>query len=110
MVSDEKIKDRSSTFRAFTGLDQLEFEQLLTAFEAAWKTYIEDNYGNRQERRRMFGGGRKATLRTREDQLLFILVYCKLYPLQEVMGFLLGMSQRQANEWIHRLSPVRKMA
>jgi hypothetical protein len=42
--------------------------------------------------------------------LLFILVYFKLYPLQEVQGLLFGLSQAQANEWIHRLTPVLRQA
>lgn len=34
----------------------------------------------------------------------------KLYPLQAVIGFLFGMGQSQANEWIHKLSGVLKTA
>jgi hypothetical protein len=45
-----------------------------------------------------------------EDKLLFILVYFKTYPLQEVQATLFGMSQGQANEWIHRLSEVLQAA
>jgi hypothetical protein len=51
-----------------------------------------------------------TTLRTAEDRLFFILVYLKLYPLQAVMGFLFGMSQGRANEWIHRLGHVLQKA
>ena len=52
------------------------------------------------------GAGRKAHLSVLEDKLLFILVYFRLYPTQAVQRFLFGMSQAQANEWIHRLSRV----
>jgi len=38
--------------------------------------------------------------------LLFILIYFKTYPLQEVQGTLFGMSQGQANDWIQRLTPI----
>jgi hypothetical protein len=41
-----------------------------------------------------------------EEKLLFILVYLKTYPLQVIMGKLFGLSQPQANHWIHRLLPV----
>jgi hypothetical protein len=44
-----------------------------------------------------------------EDKLLFILVYFKVYPLQEVMAFLFETSQGRVNEWIHHLSTVLKM-
>jgi len=45
-----------------------------------------------------------------EDKLFFILFYFKNYPLQEVIGFLFGLSQSQANEWILRLTAVLKEA
>jgi hypothetical protein len=41
-----------------------------------------------------------------EDKLLFILVYQKAYPLQELLGSLFGLSQSQANRWVHRLLPI----
>jgi hypothetical protein len=48
-----------------------------------------------------------------EEKLLFILVilvYFKVYPLQEVMAYLFDTSQGRVNEWIHQLSTVLKMA
>jgi hypothetical protein len=42
---------------------------------------------------------------TLEDQLVFILFYFKFYPTQAVLGFLFGLGQPQANEWVHRLTP-----
>jgi hypothetical protein len=45
-----------------------------------------------------------------EDQLLFILVYLKTYPLQVVMGELFELSQPRVNSWIHRLLPVLQEA
>lgn len=45
-----------------------------------------------------------------EDKLLFILFYCKVYPLQEVMAFLFETSQGRDNAWIHTLSTVLQMA
>jgi hypothetical protein len=41
-----------------------------------------------------------------EDKLLFILFYFKFYPIQAVLGYFFGLSQAQANEGIHRLTPV----
>jgi hypothetical protein len=45
-----------------------------------------------------------------EDKLVFILFYFKYYPTQEVLGFLFGIGQSQANEWIHRLTPLLNAA
>src|SRR4029450_6761616 len=40
------------------------------------------------------------------DKLLFILTYLKQNPIQEVQGQLFGISQSNANKWIHVLHPV----
>ena len=45
-----------------------------------------------------------------EDKLLFILYYCKVYPLQEILAFAFSRVQRTANEWIHILSGVVQKA
>ena len=45
-----------------------------------------------------------------EDKLVFILFYLRFYPIQVVLAFLFGMSQAQANEWIHRLTPILNQA
>jgi len=37
---------------------------------------------------------------------LFILVYLKTFPLQELQAATFSMTQPQANFWIHLLSPV----
>ncbi|MBU1262735.1 transposase family protein [bacterium] len=110
MLSYDQIKDKSRILRACTSLDREEFEKLLVAFQKAWETYIQNNYINGKKRQREYGGGRKPTLLTIKDKLLFILFYFKTYPLQEVIAFLFGMSQSQANEWIHTLSEALKMA
>jgi hypothetical protein len=44
------------------------------------------------------------------DKLLFILTYVKQNPIQEVQGQLFGMSQANANNWIHLLHTVLNQA
>jgi hypothetical protein len=60
-------------------------------------------------RQRGYGGGRKARLAICQEKLLFILVYLKTYPLQEVLAFHFNMSQGQACQWIHILSEVLRL-
>ncbi len=64
----------------------------------------------RPSRQRAYGAGRIAHLKQLEDKLLFILFYYCQYPTQEAQGFFFGMSQSQANEWIHRLSGLLNQA
>ena len=104
-----ELQTKPRTLCSLTGLRVKEFEALLPSFATAWDTFIQETF-QREGRQRAFGGGRKAHLRDLEDKLLFILVYFRIYPTQEVQGFLFGMSQAQANEWIHRLTRVLNQA
>ena len=103
------LRNKPRTLRSLTGLNPSEFESLLPSFGCAWDRFVVETF-ERQERKRSYGGGRKAHLQTLEDKLLFILVYFRLYPTQEVQGYLFGMSQAQANEWIHRLRGLLNQA
>lgn len=110
MLSYEKLKNKPRIFRSLTGLSLSEFEKLLPSFEQAWQEYIYREYINRDDRKRRYGGGRKAELKDSRDKLLFILLYFRQYPTQEVQGFLFSIGQAQANEWIHRLTGVLNQA
>jgi len=84
-----------------------EFEGLIPTFkQESAKRYSPTYTATGKPRQRKAGGGNKPRLATTEDQLLFILVYQKTYPLQTALGLQFGMSQAQANEWIHRLLPI----
>lgn len=108
-MSFEELRDKPRVLRSLTSINVHEFEALLVSFKAAWETFVQETF-YREGRKRGYGGGRTAHLSSLADKLLFILVYFRLYPTQEVQGFLFGMSQAQANEWIHRLSSVLNQA
>lgn len=96
----DDVKEKPSTLQAMTSLNREEFEGLCVVFSEAWERH-----------RQAVGyvaskGGRPAQLAAMEDKLLFILFYLKTFPLQEVQGHVFGLSQGQANVWIHRLSDV----
>ena len=104
IVKYDDVKEKPSTLRAMTSLEREEFEELCVGFGEAWERH-----------RQAVGydaspGGRPPQLAAIEDKLLFILFYLKTYPLQEVQGHWFGLSQGQANLWIHRLSDVLKEA
>ena len=92
----EEARKQPRVFQQLTGMKIEEFDQLKGAFQ---KVYEEDE----QERGKPDSrAGRKAVLLTCEDKLFFTLFYLRHYPTQEVLGFLFGISQGQANHWIHR--------
>ena len=109
MISYDAIRNKGKVFIAITSLTLKEFEMLLPVFETAYDIYLAKEIEEQPPRERVYGGGRKPALEKAEDMLLFILFYLKLYPLQELAGFLFGMGQSQANVWIHRLAEVLKM-
>jgi hypothetical protein len=111
VFSYHQVKEHPKLLLAMTGLTHAEFEQLLLHFQYAWDQYVQQNYVDRDNRQRQYGGGRsELTLVNIEDKLLFILYYVKVYPLQEILAFEFGMVQSTANEWIHLLSAVLKQA
>ena len=106
----ENLKGKPKAFRSFTGFDVEEFQILLGPFTTVWESYSQQNRLPAELRQRGYGGGRKARLGTCENKLLFILVYFKTYPLQEVLAFHFDMSQGQACQWIGVLSEVLRLA
>ena len=109
MLSYSQVQRKPRVLQSLTGLNVGEFEKLLVRFEPAWQDYLEQHY-IQAPRARRYGGGRKPQLQDNRDKLLFILVYFRLYPTQEVQGFLLGVGQPQAHEWVHKLTGVLHQA
>ena len=81
-------------FKSLTSLTKEEFELLLKTFAQVW----EEQDPHRGSPEKLASSGDK----------LFILFYLKTYPLQEVLGFLFGIDQSQANRWIKGLSRILK--
>jgi hypothetical protein len=111
MLNYEKIKNKPRILRSLTGLSPAAFDQLGVPFRKAYEQEWEQAETQRETaRQRQHGGGRKASLETIQDKLLFILLYFKFYPIQELLGFLFGLSQPQANYWVHTLTPILNKA
>jgi hypothetical protein len=111
LIKFQLLKENKATFQCFTGLNLAAFHELLPAFERAYETDLDKRDKVRARKRlRERGGGRNGALPNLEDKLLFILFYFKVYPVQEVQGYVFGMGQTQAGEWIHRLTPILNQA
>jgi DDE superfamily endonuclease len=111
MLIYNELKNKPREFLAATGLKLDEFEKLLLAFQTAYeKKYPPHLTQEGKTRQRQVGGGATGALPKIEDKLFFILVYQKTNPLQTMHGLQFGLSQPQANDWIHRLLPVLQHA
>lgn len=111
MITYEQLKNKPQVFKSITGLTVTTFSELLPAFRRAYEDKLDRHDAQREQaRQRQRGGGRKGALLTLEDKLVFILFYFRVYPTQILQGYLFGLGQPQANEWIHRLTPVLNQA
>lgn len=94
-----------------TGLTEPEFTALLPPFERALAAYLQKRPIDGQPRpSRRYRAYDHCPLPTTADKRLFILTSLKQNPIQEVQGQLFGMSQSNANQWIHMLHPVWNQA
>ena len=111
MLTFTRVATKPVVFQMLTGVSLQAFLDLLPAFYRA-EAHVQHQAEQQRPkpRKRRPGGGRKPALTTSADRLLFILFYFKVYPLQTVQGFFFGISQAQACEWVHRLTPILNQA
>ncbi len=111
MVIYSEVSQHARRFLALTGYTVEEFTALLSHFQAAFETYVATyTLDGKPRLGRSYSTYSTSPLPTMEDKLLFILVYLKQAPTQQMQGELFGMSQSKANLWIHRLHPLLNRA
>jgi len=90
-----------------TGLRLNEFADLLNAVLPRVAS-AEQHRLHRVTRQRAIGGGRVAV--PTGDQILLTLVWLRQYPINEVLGFLFGVSASTASHILARVVPVLEAA
>jgi hypothetical protein len=103
MLNLERILNQARLIRAITGLNRKAFEELVPSFTEAYEQSLVKPL---EERKRAPGGGRKATLGTPSEKLLYILLYCKCYPTFDLLSVLFDFDRSCAHDWVHRLLPI----
>jgi len=101
----ERLEAKPGAFRSFTGFFVREFEtllgELMPVYEVSYRVALE-----RADRQRAFGGGRWPHLSPRDqDQVLLTVIWLRLYPTQEVLGFLFGVSDTNVLRTLRRILP-----
>ena len=91
-------------FLKMTGLSVAEFEALLQGVKPAYQQAELQrlSYPNRQ---RAIGGGQSSELDDR-DQILLSVVWLRVYPTHDVLGYFFGISQPTVGRYIQRVLPV----
>ena len=99
-----QIAENEVKLLALTGLTRIEFDAMVPVFATSFETTVRMRTMDGLDRiGRAYTTYRNSPLPTMEDKLLFILVYLKQAPTQTLHGQLFGLSQSNANKWIHVL-------
>ena len=107
MLRYQELKDKAYRVLDVTTLTVDEFEQLVIPVNAAFVAHMQDwTMEGKPRTERTYSHYANCPLPTPEDRLLFILIYLNVAALQVAHGALFGMSQPNANKWIHVLLPV----
>src|SRR4030095_14428672 len=107
MVRYQDSKMKAYRILDLTSLTPDEVEQLVPPFEAAFVRHMRDwTMEGKPRTGRRYSQYTTCPLPTPEDRLLFILSYLKVAALQVAHGAMFGMSQSNANKWIHVLLVV----
>lgn len=97
-----------TAFLKMTGLRVAEFDQLVRDVIPLF-VKAEDKRLERSDRQREVGGGRRASLDAR-DQILLTVIWLRLYPTQDVLGYFFGVSQAVVSNYIAHTLPVLEQA
>ncbi len=107
MMTIERMLKSDRVAKALTGLRVSEFQALVPIFEVC---LVAHRYAMKPIRKRRVGGGEKGSLATTADKLAYILMYLKIYPTYDVMGFLTDRERGKCCESVQLLLPVLEMA
>jgi hypothetical protein len=110
-LSYQELAQHPRQLLALTGYTPQEFVALLPHFVKEFtSTMTTMTLQNTPREVRTYRAYENSPLPTMEDKVLFILVYFKQAPTQDVQGALFGMYQPEAHRWIHLLHGVVNQA
>lgn len=110
MLKYTELKYNAEQFLSLTSLTVEEFESLLIDFTYAWEYQMRYFTFDGKPRERKYHEKRNALLPQIADKLFFVLYYLKNNPLQQALGASFGMSQPQANIYLHKYHAILQEA
>lgn len=102
MMSYEKAKINAKQFKSLTSMEIGTFDLLCIHFSQTVEAYLAHFTLEGKERQRKATVKKDSVFKTYQDMLLFCVSYLKNNPLQECHALHYGITQPQANLWIHR--------
>ena len=97
-------RDKANQILNLTSLTVEQFEQLVEPFERAFVRHMSQwTMEGKPRTARAYTPYANSPLPTPEDRLFFLLCYLKVAALQVAHAALFGMTQPNANKWLHLL-------
>jgi hypothetical protein len=97
-------RDKANQILNLTSLTVEQFEQLVEPFEQAFVRHMKVwTMEGKPRTARAYTPYANSPLPTAEDRLFFLLCYLKVASLQVAHAALFGMTQSNANKWLHLL-------
>ena len=107
MLNYEGIKKNPRQFLALTSMKVEEFDFLCYEFHTDWWNYIRYHTLRGKKRKHPLTTERSTgPLCNTEDKLLFLLVYLKTNPIQQMHALNFGIVQGKVSEWIELLTRI----
>lgn len=105
MMNYKKLSKKPKRFFRFTGLTEDMFNSLDREIKPLW-IEAETKRLSRSNRKRAIGAGRRYKLSSLEDKLLLLLIFYKIYPTYELLGYLFNIDQSNVHRLIRKLEPI----
>ncbi len=102
------LSQQPSIFKKCTGIPLNEFDELVKEILPLYAE-AENQRLQRSERQRASGAGHPFELEAR-DHVLLTLVWLRLYPIHEVLGYLFGISDSTVSRLLERVLPILAQA
>jgi hypothetical protein len=103
-----QLSRHSAVFHAMTGLTVALFDDLVTDLLPAC-VHAKQQRLTRQDRRRAIGGGRHDDL-CWTNQVLLTVIWLRTYPTNEVLAYLIGVSDSTVSRVLARMLPLLEAA
>jgi hypothetical protein len=98
------LSQHPNVFQKCTGLTVALFEQLIDDVLSRYVEAEEQRLSNRQ-RQRAIGAGHPFELEP-HDHVLLTVIWLRLYPIHEVLGYLFGVSDSTVSRLLERVLPI----
>jgi hypothetical protein len=102
------LSQHPNVFYSVTGLRVAEFDELLADVLPQYAAQEQQRL-QRPDRQRAIGAGHPFELNER-DHILLTIVWLRLYPTHEVLGYLFGISDTRVSRLIRRVLPILEAA